>query len=229
VITQRRKLLCLAAVLLLAGHSAVRASVIYLYDFPGDPGSGLASDQTNSQPSGATFSDFTRTNVGTSGGPLFNSNNWNQGGSIDTTQYVGFSITADAAFALDLTSLTFDTKRTNTGPLNAQVALFLNGSATAYAAFGFSPSTSLSPVTFDFTDLTDADNVTLAEFRLYGWNATGSGGGLGFDNVATNGGVAAVPEIPVLAPTVLLLVCAVSEARKKRRRRSVSALTAIAL
>ena len=77
--------------------------------------------------------------------------------------------------------------------------------------------------------LTDADNVTLAEFRLYGWNSTRSGGGLGFDNVATNGGVAAVPEIPALAPTVLLLVCAVLEVRKKLRRKSVSAATAVAM
>lgn len=34
MITYRRRLLCLAGVLLLAGHSAVSASVIYLYDFP---------------------------------------------------------------------------------------------------------------------------------------------------------------------------------------------------
>jgi hypothetical protein len=86
--------------------------------------------QTRS-PAARPFSDVTRTNVNVSGGPLFNSNSWNQGGSIDTTQHVGFSITADANFALDLTSLTFDAKRTSSGPLNAQVSLFLNGSATA--------------------------------------------------------------------------------------------------
>jgi hypothetical protein len=222
VITYRRRLLCLAGVLLLAGHSAIRASVIYLYDFPGSPGSGLAVAQTSSQPSGATFSDFTRTNVDvTNGDDVFNSNNWNQGVAIDTTQYVGFSITSDAGFHLNLTSLDFDARKSATGPANAQVALFLNGSSTAYATLDFTPAGTLSPVTFDFTDLTDGDNVTSATFRFYGWNASGSGGQLEFDNVATSGVISNLPEGPVAWPIFVLLGCVAIENLRRQRRQTV--------
>jgi hypothetical protein len=73
------KSLCVT-LLILAGRFPADASVIYLYDFPGSPGSGLAIDQANWQPSGARFGDFARTNVdAASGNDLFKSNNWNQG------------------------------------------------------------------------------------------------------------------------------------------------------
>jgi hypothetical protein len=214
-------LLCLAGALLLAGHPAVRASVIYLYDFPGDPGSGLAVDQTNLQPSGATFSDFTRTNVtATAGGNVFNSSNWNQGVAIDTAEYVGFSITSAAGFVLNLTSLTFDARRSATGPPNAEVALFLNGSSTAYATLDFVPTAILGPVTFDFTDLTDADNVTSATFHFYGWTALGSGGQLEFGNVSTNGTISNLPEGPVAWPIFVLLGCVFIENLRRWRRQT---------
>ena len=206
--------------LILMAASTGKAAIIYLYDFPGNPGSGLAVDQTNSQPAGATFSDFTRTNVGAAaGGNVFNSNNWNQGAGIDPTQYVAFSITGDAGFVLDLASLAFDARRSATGPLNAEVALFLNGSATSYATFDFSPNTTSGPFTFDFTDLTDSDNVTLAEFRIYGWNASGAGGQLELGNIASNGSIGAAPETVTVWPVVFIMGCSVLEARKRRRQR----------
>jgi hypothetical protein len=133
----------------LALQGSTRASLIYLYDFPGSPGSGLASDQANSQPSNATFGDFTRTaDLGLvssgSGNDVFGTNNWNQTVAIDPAQHQGFSITANAGFALDLSSLSFDARISATGPANGRVALFLNGSATAYATFDFSPPISVS-------------------------------------------------------------------------------------
>jgi hypothetical protein len=171
------------------------------------------------QPSGATFGDFTRTNVDPAGGGnVFNSSNWNQGVTIDTTEYVGFSITSDAGFVINLTSLTFDARRSATGPPNAEVALFLNGSSTAYATLDFVPTAVLGPVTFDFTDLTDADNVTSATFRFYGWTALGSGGQLQFGNVATNGAIGAVPEIATSWPVVFLLGCVLIDTMRQQLR-----------
>jgi len=206
-------ILVLAALLLL--QSASQAAVIFLYDFPNDPGDGLAGDQTNPQPTFATFSDFTRTNVNATGGPNFSSNNWSTG-PIDTTQYVGFSITASPWYVLDLTSLTFDIKRQSNGPANGQVALFLNGSSIPYATFNFSPTTSVVTNTFDFTDLTNADMVTSATIRFYGWNAPGPGN-LTFDNVVINGVVAAVPEVAPVWPIVALTACVGVEAARRRR------------
>ena len=187
-----------------------RASLIYLYDFPGNPGSGLAADQTNPQPSGATFSDFTRNNVGVVGSSTdeFGSNNWSQGGSLDSTVFESFSITADNGFHLNLSSLTFSAYRSATGPPNMEIALFLDGSTSAYATFDFSPTTSKTAYSFNFTPLTDNDNVTTATFKFFGWNATGAGGQLYLDDVATNGTISSVPEATTAWPIVILVICA---------------------
>jgi hypothetical protein len=198
------KLLAIALLGLLAS-ATTQASLIFLYDFPS--ASGLAANQTNGQPSNATFSDFTRTNLNGSGGPpVFASTGWNQNNSIDPTQFEGFSILASGGFHLNLSSLAFDAVLGSpTGPKDMEVALFLNGSATASATFNFSPTSTLTSYVFNFTALTDADNVTLATFKFYGWNATGPAGELDLDNVATYGDISNLPEASSLGPSVLLL------------------------
>ena len=208
-----------ALAIFLAIRSTADASLLYLYDFPGN--SGLAVDQTNSQPSGATFSDFTRTNVGTPPtGPSdsFRTNNWSLATSLDSTKFVSFSIVASGGFHLDLSSLTFSAQRFAQGPQSAEVALFINGSSIAYATFGFSPTTTMTSYTFNFTPLTDADNVTFASFRFYGWNATGTGGQLYLDDVATNGTISSLPEVAPVIPVSLIILCSVVEIHRRRAR-----------
>ena len=211
--------------------SNTNASLIYTYDFPGNPGSGLAANQTNGQPAGATFSDFTRGGGLTQmpGAPAqdnYGTENWNLTGSIDTTQYEGFLITASAGNHLNLTSLSFDLQLKPSGPLNFEVGLFLNGSSTAYATLDLSPTATETTYTFNFTPLTDANNVTLAEFRFFGWNAAASGGGIILDNVTTNGAVVIVPEANAVYSAALpVLLVAVDMFRRNRRRRSFQETT----
>src|ERR1043166_2337495 len=136
------KLTFLSAIALLILQSAVQASLIYLYDFPGNPGSGLAVDQTNPQPANATFGDFTRNTVqSVSGANTFGSDHWSLNPALDSTVFESFSITAGGGFHLNLSSLDFTLQRSATGPQNMEVALFLNGSATAYATYDFSTTT----------------------------------------------------------------------------------------
>ena len=213
-------LLAISSLAVCAIYPHAHASLIYTYDFPGNPGSGLASNQTNGQPAGATFSDFTRTADLTQmpGAPAidtYGTESWNQTGSIDTTQYEGFSIAAAAGNRLNLTSLTFDIQLKPSGPLNFEVGLFLNGSATAYATLDLTPTSSVTTYTFSFTPLTDADNVTSAEFRFFGWNAAAAGGGIVLDNVTTNGAISNLPESSTFVPISLLLGCVLA-ARKWR-------------
>lgn len=194
---------------LLLANGVARATVIYTYDFPtvAGSGSGLAADQANSQPTGATFSDFTR-----NGGLLvdqkadiFSSENWAIGPGIDTTVYAAFTITADAGYVLELSQLTFDSIRKSSGPTIAEVALFLNGSSTPYAVFDYTPDGTMNPYTFAFTPLTAADNITTATFQFYGGGATSSTGTMAYDNVATHGVITPVPEIPGLYGSLALL------------------------
>jgi hypothetical protein len=195
-----------------ASTTSSRAAVIYTYDFPGSPGSGLAANQTNVQPWLGTFSDFTRTAgltqmPGAPANNTYGTQSWNQTGSIDTTEHEGFSITAAAGCHINMTSLSFDLQLKPSGPVNFEVGLFLNGSSTAYATLDLTPTTTLTTYTFDFTDLVDADNVTSAEFRFFGWNASASGGGIILDNVITNGAIVpeANPAYSAILPVLLAL------------------------
>ena len=207
----RLKLLFMSGLALSLACSPIEASLIYLYDFPGN--SGLASDQTNPQPTNATFGNFTRNNVAaTPSAPAnyFGSNTWSLNTSLDPTVYEGFSITATGGFHLNLSSLDFTAYRSNTGPANIEVGLFLNGSTTAYATYDIAPVVGVSTgYTFNFTPLTDTDNVTSATFKFFGWNAaSGTGGQFYVSNVGTNGAISSLPESSQLAPVLLLLGCA---------------------
>jgi hypothetical protein len=214
------KFVRIIALLLWSSLSAAHAVVLFTYDFPGSPGSGLAANQTNPQPSGATFSDFTRNGglVGLGAGGQFDSNNWTGSGTIDTTQYDAFTITASAGHTIDLSQLDFDVRINGSGPLNGRVALFLNGSATAYATFDFTPPGAITTMTFNFTPLTDADNVSTATFEFFGWNSTPPNGSMRFDNVITYGTV--VPEPSTwLAGLAGIAIAAFEGARQMRRQR----------
>lgn len=202
----------LAFGLLILGFGPLRGAVIYTYDFPGSSATnGFAVNQTNLQPSNATFSDFTRQGgLLTSGeSAQFGTKQWSLGATIDTTQFDTFSISAAPFAVLNLTQLSFDVTTDINGPGDFQVALYLNGSAIAYeTSIDYHLQGTTTTITFDFTDLTTADNVTDATFKFFGWNAISSGGHLVLDNMATSGAIAVVPE----SETALLttIICAVA-------------------
>jgi hypothetical protein len=208
--------------------SAVRASLIYTYDFPGPgPNNGLAANQTNGQPSNATLSDYTRNGglIGTGNTDVFGSRNWPTSATLDPTVFTAFTITANPGFLLSLDQLTFDSlKNGATAPMLAEVDLFLNGSTTAYASFAWTPQNApMTHYTFNFTPVTFADNVTTATFKFFAWNATDSTNEVQFDNVAIYGAVD-VPEAASFGPVVLVIGCAISIQGLLRRQRQPSRL-----
>ena len=201
-----------------------RASIVWTYDFPGTPGSGLASDQTNPQPGLATFSDWARVNVsaGTTS-DAFDSNFWNNTAVFDPTQYVSFSITADAGFHLNLSLLTFDEMRTAGGPTKGLIEMFLNGSTAPWDVFNYNPSSNWNSHTFNFTPTTDSDNVTSVEFRFYGWNGGTPDASLIFDNVSVT--VAIVPEVSAASSIFLFLTGVVAVCERRRLRELLPAIS----
>jgi len=187
------KLTLLTAILLLAGVASSHAS--FVYDFPGTPGSLVAANQTVPPQDGhATFSDWTRVNLGNGVGTsdVLDSNFWNTTAIFDPTQYESFTITADAGYHLDLQLLTFDQTRIAGGPTKGRISMFLNGSVVAYDTFDYNPTASWQNKTDAFVPTVDADNVTLVEFQFYGWNGGTADASLLIDNVTIT--VAIVPE-----------------------------------
>jgi hypothetical protein len=172
------------------------------YKFDGTSDGDNQFNHVTTQPANATFSTVVRVNVDWNGGAnVFTSKNWSTGTSVDTTKYVEFSITAAPEFTITLDRLVFGAGRSSTGPTNAQVSVFNMAApahnATANAAFVYQPGVHTSPgvdtYTFDFPNFTTIGGGTVT-FRFYGYQATGSGGTLRFDNVQLYGDIAPVPE-----------------------------------
>ena len=204
------------AILLISGATGRAA---FVYDFPGTPGSGLVANQTVPPGDGnAMFSDWTRVNVSAVGtANVFDSNFWNNTSFFDSTQYESFTITANAGWHLNLQSLTFDEMATAGGPTKGRVYLFLNGSAVPYSGLDYNPDPSVTNRTFGFTPTVDADNVTTAEFRFYGWNGGTPNASLILDNVTLT--VAIVPEPAMGALVACLVALAVLHARRSGYKR----------
>ncbi len=189
---------------------------LYTYDFPGGPGSGLASKQTNAQPAGATNSDFTRPGLTVQGtANIFDSKGWPTTTTINPSVFASFTVRASPGLGLSLSQLVFSALRNNNGPLNGEVGLFLNGATTAAATFDYVPPATASTFTFDLTGVAGANNATSATFEFFGWTSKQSDGTLGFDNVQTFASV--VPETaPWFCTAFVALLAALTVPRHRR-------------
>lgn len=199
---------CASFATIMAGLSLPALSApLFTYDFPGDPGSGLAASQTATQPSGATFGDFTRVNVNANAGAnRFNSTAWNTTATLDTGEYVQFSFTVNPLFSGSITDISFVQDGSNTVADEYDVRYSTNGFTSFVSRGSDTVTTSDSSEVWDFADLavSAGDTVTFRFFVFGDTQADGSGvpaagGTWSLDNVVVNGNLTAVPEPGTLA------------------------------
>ena len=132
---------------------------------------------------------------------VFNSSTLHATATLDATKYIQFSITADAGFKVDLTSISFFRQGSNTAPNQMDVAYSVDGFATQ-TNWGLAPVTPTSGTvaTWDFTDFSTAAGGTVT-FRIYQYGTTrcdltvpaaSSAGTFRVDDVNLNGSISAV-------------------------------------
>ena len=166
------------------------AALLGQYTFEGD------TVTASSVSSGTTFSNFgsavvTPNNggfVGGNPGRAITRSNWSLNSTYDSTKYYDFTVTPNSGNTLSLTNLVFDAQRSGTGPSSLEVRSSLDNYATAIAS-PVSPSnnsfaSSLTTTLSGFSNIANPLNL-----RIYGYNATGTGGTLRLDNVQLNGDV----------------------------------------
>ena len=196
----------------------VHAQVLFTYEFPGsDPG----GDAAVPAPEHLTLGAFTRTKVNAaSQADAFSSSQWTQEVAQDPTEFVSFTFRPDIGYEVALTSLSWDTSRSSTGPQFGKVELFRNG-ISFEASEEFGVATTMGPRVFDFTPTGGLASDSF-EFRFYGWSASGTGN-LRLDNVAVSGAITPVPE-PSASGLVLASGLTGFAWRRLRRARSCVAL-----
>jgi len=107
------------------------------------------------------------------------------GATIDATKYVEFTFTVNSGYQATLSSVSFASQRSATGPQNARVAHDNSGNFTTDFQ-NFAPPTASAGTNWDFTDFTITGPATRT-FRIFGWNNTG--GTLRFDDISLIGTV----------------------------------------
>jgi len=190
----------------------VHAQVLFTYEFAGsDP----AGDASVPMADHLTLGAFTRANVSAaSQTDAFSSSQWTQGGLQDPTEFVSFVFRPDIGYEVALTSLTWDTSRSSTGPQLGKVELFRNG-ISLESSPEFSVATTMGPRVFDFAATSGYASDSF-EFRFYGYGASGAGN-LRLDNVAVAGAITPVPEP---SASGLVLACGLTTFVWRRLRRT---------
>ncbi len=163
----------------------VFAPIFLIYEFTGE------TVTPTQQPSDATTSNFQisagnisygSAQAGTWGGsgvPYVQGTGGWAASSIDDAKYFFFTIEADAGKEINLTNISFDYRRTGAGPENAAVEI--NGELVE--SFSFPDGQTL---TFN-SSLSDFNNLTEVEVRIYGWN--GGGGDFRLNDVRLDGSI----------------------------------------
>lgn len=115
----------------------------------------------------------------------FNSNNWSTNTIIDENKYVEVTAFASGGHQMHLSSFSFDTRRSDNGPVSGRVAMD-TGTGTFSQFYDFTPTTSVHTINWDFPDVSVSAGYTV-RFRIYGWSATLTTGTMRFNNVQLQG------------------------------------------
>ena len=156
-----------------SGSSSACASkftgTLVTFDFSADPGNQLAT-APKSAAAGITAGSLTRSGslTAVSGASSINASNWATAAKLDPTRYYAFTITPDPNCALDLGSVSIDSKSSSSGPTSGAVATSDDKFATATS---FAAGTAVAKVTLSVSQASNA-----VEVRVYGYNATGAAG-----------------------------------------------------
>jgi hypothetical protein len=188
-----------ASAVFLCHAESARATVISNYGFAGNP----ASTTIDASVADATFSSFTRTNLVDNSQPnVFRTEGFTTSATIDTTQFMGFTVTASGAVPLTFEGLGFDTNRSGQGPANGVIRYSVDGFATVAQSFSYAiPAASTPGHLWNFIDFILNPGQT-AEFRFFGFNAGSSDATFTLDNVGFREALG--PTVP--EPTSLALV-----------------------
>lgn len=190
-----------ARLLIVAGmagfHCGMFAQLV-VFSFNGSSGN-ESTFAVDSQPANGLVSAMSRGSGlnPSAGSGAFSARSWSTNSTIDLTDYYRFSITPNAGFQLNLTSLELDERRSGTGIRRWSVRSNLDNFASDLSPSPFSVPDSTATRTEQNTPLGVTNFSRLraeVEFRIYGYQAERSTGTWRIDNVKLAGQITLVPE-----------------------------------
>lgn len=113
--------------------------------------------------------------VATAASNRFNTNTWETSASINTSKYIYFTLTPDAGYAIDFTSFVYTDQVSNTGPAGISIRSSVDGFATDIATI-VHPVNSTGGGSVSLTGAAFQNITNPITFRIYGYNASATGG-----------------------------------------------------
>ncbi|HYF30206.1 MAG TPA: Ig-like domain-containing protein [Chitinophagaceae bacterium] len=177
----------------LAAFSPATAQQLGIYEFTGTGACPNQNPAVTTQPGNATFSNFSTVNaVCNARANVYEFDDWNRNGTINLNEYHQFSITANAGYGLNLTSLSFSHRVSD----NNNTRWILRSSLDNYSSNIASNATDNNQQTATVTLPASFARIAGVTFRLYIIDADDNDTYWTIDNVALNGSVMAVPADP---------------------------------
>ena len=177
-----------AVMLVLLLHQNSSAQLIQTFGFPGAAGN-EATFPPNGQPANGVIGSMKRGSgiTPSAAGNVFAATGFTTNASVDTADYFSFSIKANQGFKLNLDSIVFGQRRSNSGPANYAVRSSLDG-FQADLASGTCPTniTYNNMVTLGAAFQSVASAVTI-DFRFYAFGAGATTGTWRLDSVRIHG------------------------------------------
>jgi hypothetical protein len=190
---------------------ALQAADLVKWDFTGALGTQTSTSATFAT-TGITAAAISRGSgvAGSASGSSISSSGWTTSTTIDTNDYYTFAITVDAASTLNLDSISFAERRSNTGIRTLSVRSSLDGYASDLVTpIGVPDDALVRDQTVALSSSFDALTNTTVTFRIYGYAAEASTGTWRIQNHSTLGGLVLTGELvdstaPTLASTLPL-------------------------
>lgn len=137
-----------------------------------DDGRNFTSGSSDTNLSGATVS-IVGLNDGsdyTCSGLALTTDRWNNGNTVDTNEYLQYSITINLGYEANFNGISFQSDKSSTGPVNWAIRSSIDGYSSNLAVGTHNDSCSFKSGSFSLTNVSG-----LVTFRIYGYNATSTG------------------------------------------------------
>ncbi|MEO0340935.1 MAG: hypothetical protein AAF242_17205, partial [Bacteroidota bacterium] len=171
--------------------SSLAYSQILTFEFNGIAGN-ETSVPSNSNDANLMSSSISRgSDINASGNAnRFNSTQWTTGSSIDLNEYLSFTISPNAGYEFNVSSIDINHQRSGTGPISFAIRSSIDGFTSNLGTFSITgDATTIQQSTIN---LTITNQSSAVEIRIYGFDSEGSSGSWGpgegsGDDIVVNG------------------------------------------
>jgi hypothetical protein len=126
----------------------------------------------------------------------YTGSNWPTSASPDLGKYFTFTLTSDAGYAIDFTSFAFSIQTSAQGPNTIVVRSSIDGFASNIATYSYTTGTTQA-YTVSLTGAAYQNISSPVIFRIYGYNASGTGGTLSVNDFIFSGNLRILCPSPV--------------------------------